>query len=309
MSTILKALRKLEQEKADQRGDASRHTAYLGPGSAAAGHYRSAGWWSKAKLRYAIAALLIVGLGGSTAYFYQMSRSSQPPGKTQASRQKSSAPPQRQASPTIGAVDTPARPERPSPSGGEGRRALGDDVPRPKTRPSRQMPAAAPSQGSNSKIIASQPKMPARRSRPDRPEPQWQSLKDLAKAPPAPPVQTPSPGPLPPKAAKRPDTGAADRESTARFSAEQAQPPVNTIQSTDASDQSVYSDVPLLTDGRLKVQALAWSPTAADRMAVINTRIVHEGDKVDGFTVVAIRSDDVVVREKGVTHRVEFGRP
>jgi hypothetical protein len=70
-----------------------------------------------------------------------------------------------------------------------------------------------------------------------------------------------------------------------------------------------HRNAPLLTDGRLKVQALAWSPVDEDRMAVINTRIVHEGDKVDDFVVLAIRADDVVVMEKGVVYRAVFGRP
>jgi hypothetical protein len=71
----------------------------------------------------------------------------------------------------------------------------------------------------------------------------------------------------------------------------------------------VHGDARPLTDGRLKVQALAWSPKAEDRMAVINTRIVHEGDKVNGFTVLAIGSDDVIVRDKDIKFRVTFGRP
>jgi hypothetical protein len=45
-------------------------------------------------------------------------------------------------------------------------------------------------------------------------------------------------------------------------------------------------------------------------MAVINTQIVHEGSSVDGFDVVAIRAEDIVVRgEGGEMYRVLFGRP
>ena len=65
-----------------------------------------------------------------------------------------------------------------------------------------------------------------------------------------------------------------------------------------------------MTDGRLKVQAIACSATVENRMAVINSRVVHEGDSVDGFGVVAIRPDDVVVRDKAKgLFRVVFGRP
>jgi Type II secretion system protein B len=71
-----------------------------------------------------------------------------------------------------------------------------------------------------------------------------------------------------------------------------------------------YNNTPLLTDGRLRVHAIAWSPKPADRMAVINSRVIYEGDSMEDFTVVAIRPDDVVVLEKGKgVWRVEFGRP
>lgn len=71
-----------------------------------------------------------------------------------------------------------------------------------------------------------------------------------------------------------------------------------------------YDKTPVLTGGQLKVHAIAWSASLEDRMAVINSRVVHEGDSVDGFGVVAIRPEDVVVRdkEKGL-FRVVFGRP
>ena len=76
------------------------------------------------------------------------------------------------------------------------------------------------------------------------------------------------------------------------------------------SPADVYSNTPLLTDGRLRVHAIAWAPQPAERMAVINSHILHEGDSVDDFAVMVIRPDDVVVREKGKgVWRVEFGRP
>jgi hypothetical protein len=71
----------------------------------------------------------------------------------------------------------------------------------------------------------------------------------------------------------------------------------------------VHDDVPRLTDGRLKVQAIAWAPDARDRMAVVNTHIVREGQTVEGFSIVAIEEDAVVVRESGQSYRVPFGRP
>jgi hypothetical protein len=62
-----------------------------------------------------------------------------------------------------------------------------------------------------------------------------------------------------------------------------------------------------ITDSKLKLQALAWSDDAAKRLTVINGRIVHEGESVDGYQVVKIRVEDVIVKEGGKSWRLEFG--
>jgi len=60
-------------------------------------------------------------------------------------------------------------------------------------------------------------------------------------------------------------------------------------------------------DSKLKLQALAWSADDARRMAVINGRIVREGESVDGYQVMQIREEDVVVNDGGKSWRLEFG--
>ncbi|MEJ2038945.1 MAG: hypothetical protein P8X55_08430 [Desulfosarcinaceae bacterium] len=62
-----------------------------------------------------------------------------------------------------------------------------------------------------------------------------------------------------------------------------------------------------MIDGRLKVQAIAWSPVAEECMAVVNDRIVHQGDAVDGFSVLAVEADQLVVRSGGWLWAVAFG--
>jgi hypothetical protein len=78
---------------------------------------------------------------------------------------------------------------------------------------------------------------------------------------------------------------------------------------TKPEGDSAYDNADRLTDNRLKIQAIAWSPIPDERMAVINSHIVREGSSVEGFTVVAIRSDDVIVKEQGRLYRVVFGSP
>lgn len=62
-----------------------------------------------------------------------------------------------------------------------------------------------------------------------------------------------------------------------------------------------------IEDSKLKLQALAWSADDARRMAVINGRIVREGESVDGYQIMQIRQEDVVVSDGGKSWRLEFG--
>lgn len=62
-----------------------------------------------------------------------------------------------------------------------------------------------------------------------------------------------------------------------------------------------------LNDSKIKLQALAWSSDAAKRMAVINGRIVREGESMDGYQINQIRQEDVVVSDDGQSWSLEFG--
>lgn len=95
-------------------------------------------------------------------------------------------------------------------------------------------------------------------------------------------------------------------------------PPASTAQqsvTTDVPDPKPVAQKPNprfaqaqhLTDGRLEVQAIAWSPVVEDCMAVINNQIIHQGDSVDGFSVVEIGEDKVLVKEGPQYYVVYFG--
>ena len=64
---------------------------------------------------------------------------------------------------------------------------------------------------------------------------------------------------------------------------------------------------PWYGDG-LKVQAVVYGPDPGTRLAVINGRTVYQGDAVDGFTVVAIEKDAVVVRQGRKLWNAKLGR-
>jgi len=61
-----------------------------------------------------------------------------------------------------------------------------------------------------------------------------------------------------------------------------------------------------LNDSQIKLQALAWSSNAAKRIAVINGRIVREGESMDGYQISQIRQEDVVVSDGRQSWSLEF---
>lgn len=274
MSTILKALKKLEQESDSQA--LGRQTAE--PVFNTRQVVRRTAmytWLSSVGIRWAVAVLVIIFIGGAAFYFYSRPqlqtafnapRRSQPPAQTHsidkakpaaiasqtpeqtkvseppATRKSIPVAPINQAAPRIGPANTTSMPSAP-------KRAV-------------QSPLASAPQ--TNRTVPNTPIAPQAR----RPGPQVEPKPTKAAAP-------------PPAASARP----AKQKSTPNVKAQR------------------------LTDGRLKVQAIAWSPDAQERMAVINNRIVREGHTVDGFTVLVIGKDDVVVKEGDRNWRVVFGRP
>jgi hypothetical protein len=59
-------------------------------------------------------------------------------------------------------------------------------------------------------------------------------------------------------------------------------------------------------ESQLILQAISWDRNSENRIAVINNRIVREGESVDGFLVTRIGQDDVLVREGGNEWKLMF---
>ena len=62
-----------------------------------------------------------------------------------------------------------------------------------------------------------------------------------------------------------------------------------------------------LNDSKIKLQALAWSSDTARRMVVINGRILHEGESMEGYQINQIRQEDVIVSDGRQSWSLEFG--
>ena len=304
MSTILKALKKLEQEKEALRP--STPTPVFSSPETTAGEDRR--WLRSPWVQRGALGLIILALGLSAFYYYRISRRDEP-------------------HPSVSTGE----------SRGAGSKALANRI-RPDIRPDPRTAGKEVSKQTVEKAqVVRQPRAHGntgdltKNSKPSEIAPNiGSSISPRASreakplTPPQPvPVAVPdqgtpgTPGPRPvhdPPVSSR-GTGASGNQPPADQKALPAPAPAPTPGNEPArpptsTPSNAYENTPRLTDGRLKVHAIAWSAEAEERMAVVNSRVVHEGDSVDGFLIVAIRPEDVVVqeKEKGL-FRVVFGRP
>jgi hypothetical protein len=83
----------------------------------------------------------------------------------------------------------------------------------------------------------------------------------------------------------------------------QASPAADTV---EAAVDPFANVPPLEANSPIDLQAISWAESAAQRIAVINNVVLHEGDSVEGYFVVQIRPDDVVLRREGRMWRANF---
>ena len=62
--------------------------------------------------------------------------------------------------------------------------------------------------------------------------------------------------------------------------------------------------MPLLEDQNMQMQAISWAVQPENRIAVINAKIVREGDSIGGYRIAEIREDGVIVRKGGTEHKL-----
>lgn len=79
-------------------------------------------------------------------------------------------------------------------------------------------------------------------------------------------------------------------------------PPVS--YSPDAANQALPADI--LQDENMKLHAISWTPDAKTRIAVINGSIVREGDRLNRFQVHRINKDDILLRDKSELWKLVF---
>ncbi|MGD8676824.1 MAG: general secretion pathway protein GspB [Desulfobacterales bacterium] len=131
----------------------------------------------------------------------------------------------------------------------------------------------------------------------------------VAKLPPQPPpVPTPkeaSPPTAPPmeKAAPMPKVVPPPAVKKVPSAPRKKKPPVRAVEAEP--DRAATADLPVLTTD-LKLQAISWASAPGDRLAVINGNIMREGASLEGYSIVQIDRDEVVVRKGSEQWKLVF---
>jgi hypothetical protein len=58
----------------------------------------------------------------------------------------------------------------------------------------------------------------------------------------------------------------------------------------------------------IKINAIAYSRERDSRFAVVNLKTIHEGDQVEGLSVIEIEENGIVFEQEGTKYRVTLGK-
>jgi hypothetical protein len=77
-------------------------------------------------------------------------------------------------------------------------------------------------------------------------------------------------------------------------------------QPSPRQNEAPYTRAQVIAKDTLQLQAISWSDVPSARITIIAGRILREGQNVDGFTVVEIRPEDVIVEKAGIYWKVVY---
>jgi hypothetical protein len=100
------------------------------------------------------------------------------------------------------------------------------------------------------------------------------------------------PGPEP-EAVSSPESVSVPKPDSSRSSAVVSKPAASEFPELDPS-------------AGLTLQAISWSPDPARRLAVINGRLCREGESVDGYALVRINPDEILLSDGRISGRLVF---
>lgn len=111
--------------------------------------------------------------------------------------------------------------------------------------------------------------------------------------------------------ARRPERTAEVDQTVLQQSAK-TRPGITLRETADAqttTDQDAYADAEPLSRDTLRLQAISWSEIPSARITVIDERILHEGQSIDGYIVVQIRPEVIIVGKEGKHWKLMYSSP
>lgn len=126
----------------------------------------------------------------------------------------------------------------------------------------------------------------------------------IAKLPPPPPKEATPPTAAPvEKTVPMPKAAPPPAVKKIPSAPRKEKPPARAVEAEP--DRSATADLPVLTTD-LKLQAISWASAPGDRLAVINGNIMREGTTLEGYSIVQIDRDEVMVRKGSEQWKLVF---
>ncbi|MDM8515805.1 general secretion pathway protein GspB [Desulfobacterales bacterium HSG16] len=88
------------------------------------------------------------------------------------------------------------------------------------------------------------------------------------------------------------------------------QPDADTVQAVETKQKNQagdLADIPDIMDSQFELQALVWSEIPQERMVVIDGRIMKEGDSAENIKITSISAKFVVIEKNGELWKIKFG--
>jgi hypothetical protein len=112
------------------------------------------------------------------------------------------------------------------------------------------------------------------------------------------PVLAPAPGPDL-SLQSRPDTTEKATETITEKVPEKTKKKISNL-------SPVPREILPLQEGSLKIQAISWAEDPSDRIAVINSKILEQGESIQGYRVVHIKEETVILEHSGREYELAF---
>ena len=74
-----------------------------------------------------------------------------------------------------------------------------------------------------------------------------------------------------------------------------------------SAPQDAYARAEVLPKDALQLQAISWSDMPGERITIIAGQILREGQTIEGYSVIAIRPDDVILEKAGKWWKLVYG--